>query len=792
MKIEYNITQNKFNVSFKTGYYPLPVGLENYYTKNETDLLLENYYLKTETYSQNEVDSLFSNETLDAITDRGNTTENDIKVGGLTTNYVQLDTTSVNTYNIGKVYWNSDKGTYNFGLLNNVELQLGQEQYVYGKAYSAISNGQLVMYRTSQGGHILFEPANFTQLSTNPDLIIGVATQDIALNDFGYITTFGEVNTLNTSSFADGDTLYFGSGNVLQNTAPTGIYFIIGRVNRSHATQGSIFVKPYFVDGNLESKSNKSDSYTASSSTTYASTKALVEGLATKADLAVVDNLQIGGRNLVLNSKGDFNIESNDGYSVMLEKGQSFTWSLEVKSSVNGNISIYFLDNVIGSFAIKSVTLTTEFTKHSENGICPSWWTIESGTLFVYNPNSLPITIRKVKVEKGNKATDWTPAPEDQISDWNQINETAFNFIKNKPIDDISKGVQAFNWGNHASQAYLKSSDFNIQNYYTKNEALNLFVGLNGVQTIYDTKTFSSSPVVPNGTIENHAVNLGQLNEKVNNIQIGGRNLILNSEQPTWNANNTGLGTSVKMEDATGKFTRTTPDAGKYVSVFGQYYAYFESGKFSRSMYVRHFHTSNINIWGQSIPPNVWTWIKEEAYLEYSGWNGYDTDTINVAIDTKKFKLEKGNKATDWTPAPEDKQDRLQDITGNIGVGKTDASATEKLDVNGNIKATQFKDVNGNLKSQRTITITGNTTLSEIHNGAVLDVTNTCNITIPTGLDANFQCVIFAKGSVIVTFVNGGVTVYAPSGLLLKTDKMASLISTSANNFNLTGELATS
>ena len=96
------------------------------------------------------------------------------------------------------------------------------------------------------------------------------------------------------------------------------------------------------------------------------------------------------------------------------------------------------------------------------------------------------------------------------------------------------------------------------------------------------------------------------------------------------------------------------------------------------------------------------------------------------------------------------------------------------------------------INAQRTITITGNTTLSETHNGAVLNVTNTCNITIPTGLDSNFQCVIFAKGSIVVTFVNSGVTIYAPSGLLLKKDKMASLISTSANNFNLTGELATS
>ena len=138
------------------------------------------------------------------------------------------------------------------------------------------------------------------------------------------------------------------------------------------------------------------------------------------------------------------------------------------------------------------------------------------------------------------------------------------------------------------------------------------------------------------------------------------------------------------------------------------------------------------------------------------------------------------------------KQDRLQDVTGNIGVGKPDASATEKLEVNGNVKATQIKDPYGTLKAQRTITITGNTTLSETHNGAILHVTNTCKITIPTGLDANFQCVVFAKGAIIVTFVTSGVTIYAPSGLLLKTDKMASLFASASNTFNLLGELATS
>ena len=43
----------------------------------------------------------------------------------------------------------------------------------------------------------------------------------------------------------------------------------------------------------------------------------------------------------------------------------------------------------------------------------------------------------------------------------------------------------------------------------------------------------------------------------------------------------------------------------------------------------------------------------------------------------------------------DEKQDKLQDITGNVGVGKLDDSATEKLDVNGYVKATGYKTSTG-------------------------------------------------------------------------------------------------
>jgi hypothetical protein len=134
---------------------------------------------------------------------------------------------------------------------------------------------------------------------------------------------------------------------------------------------------------------------------------------------------------------------------------------------------------------------------------------------------------------------------------------------------------------------------------------------------------------------------------------------------------------------------------------------------------------------------------------------------------------------------------RMQiDRDGNVYINKTTGS--EKLDVNGNVKASLIKDQYGTLRSQRVVTVTGNITLSEVHNGAILHITNTCNITIPTGLGTDFSCDCYVKGAFIATFVNSGVTLNSPSGLLLKTDKMCTLYSDSANSLNLLGELVTS
>lgn len=59
-----------------------------------------------------------------------------------------------------------------------------------------------------------------------------------------------------------------------------------------------------------------------------------------------------------------------------------------------------------------SHVLSTTWKRYT--GIITSTATVPDGTiLFSTSPNGVPIAVANIKLEKGNKATDWTPAPED-------------------------------------------------------------------------------------------------------------------------------------------------------------------------------------------------------------------------------------------------------------------------------------------------------------------------------------------------------------------------------------------
>jgi hypothetical protein len=187
-------------------------------------------------------------DTLQTVTDRGATTDNIITVPG-----VQIDTTATPATSApGLMQWNTVDGTLDIGMLNGSVLQVGQENYVYGKASGAIANGDIVQEAGSQGDHILVKKAVPAEIIANPRLVIGVATQNIANGEYGYVTNFGKINDVYTTGWAEGDILYFdNSTGALTNTEPSAPErrITMGRVVKEAtgaSENGKIFIRIAF------------------------------------------------------------------------------------------------------------------------------------------------------------------------------------------------------------------------------------------------------------------------------------------------------------------------------------------------------------------------------------------------------------------------------------------------------------------------------------------------------------------------------------------------------------------
>lgn len=180
---------------------------------------------------------------------------------------------------------------------------------------------------------------------------------------------------------------------------------------------------------------------------------------------AYTDAIQIGGRNLILHSDkwnssgtgatGITPSRENDMLKVVvasgngnwhrfftddvieanLNDGDSFTFSIEIKSD-DGTVppDIYFKSG-LGYFRMKG-TVSSDFswvyytgTWKKANDIAFHFgWSASVGTYY----------IRKIKFEKGNKATDWTPAPEDV----NEASVTEAKSYVDQTVESITATVQ--------------------------------------------------------------------------------------------------------------------------------------------------------------------------------------------------------------------------------------------------------------------------------------------------------------------------------------------------------------
>lgn len=130
---------------------------------------------------------------------------------------IQFSGTVPATQPVGTLWFDSSTDTLNLQQ-NAITQQIGEEIYVYGKASNTISGQTLLQAIVKTGtvgasGVIQFGVAGAGV--TDGGVFIGVATEDIATNGFGRVTSFGIVHGVNTSgstygeTWADGDDIWY-------------------------------------------------------------------------------------------------------------------------------------------------------------------------------------------------------------------------------------------------------------------------------------------------------------------------------------------------------------------------------------------------------------------------------------------------------------------------------------------------------------------------------------------------------------------------------------------------------
>lgn len=468
-----------------------------------------------------------------------------------------------------------------------------------------------------------------------------------------------------------------------------------------------------------------------------------------------VTNLQIGGRNLYKGTKywnGEWIIK--DGVTiagdvakmtavayprygtVAVKSKEQYTISIEIKSDTahttaeGGVILLDFVDSKNQRVVAKWVpgSFTTEWKRINYTFDVPESHNIVALWVGLRNNSNKVVYFRYLKLEKGNKATDWTPAPEDvdanissvegkittvsnQYTTLNQsftslkatVNSNTTAISKkadNSTVTEINNRVTTLTADlsgikQSISATYVTKTEYakeidrlgdNINNVDDKASAAQ-----DWCQTIEDNITDHYSTTVQMNNAITQAVSAESNSIKlevsgtyatkndISNLQIGGRNLL------------TGSAGWTKANPA-----KSTNAADGYAYIGGK--VYLENGKtytlqaVSDSVWATGHggQTGKATIWlhglgdgfhrvfcgdGKTSGRYTWTFVHTSATQNCEiRINGYSKVTSFWDI-----KIESGNKATDWTPAQEDVNAKFNNYATTASltayIAKTDTGA---------------------------------------------------------------------------------------------------------------------
>lgn len=361
-----------------------------------------------------------------------------------------------------------------------------------------------------------------------------------------------------------------------------------------------------------------------------------------------------------------------DAY-VLLEPDAEYIVSMDYKSTVaapNG-ISVNICTGEATDHAIQTATYDQAIPADEWTHIAVPIKTKSALPAFNYQlvyltgfssaVNSVHI-FKNLKLEKGNKSTDWSPAPED-IEERMSAAE-----LKIEPDAIVSTVTSSTSYKTLSSKADDNATDI---------------TGLKTRMTTAESKIDQKAD----------SITLSVLETKVDGISVGGRNLLRGTNQGTTNwdwSMQTGGRTIEEYLDGGVRAVRMTRDAVEQTgwsiisyAVSEDAYAllapnteYTLSFDYKPSVAtangvmfsIRRDDGSNAatnegGYW-KEIPANEWTHVSGTftTVENIPDFSLYSTEifivglpaTVNSVHIFKNLKLEKGNKATDWSPAPED------------------------------------------------------------------------------------------------------------------------------------------
>lgn len=271
----------------------------------------------------------------------------------------------------GTVYWDDADAIKTLNIVMEdsgaVIQHIGEETYYRVKASSAITEGQVVMFTGTVGasGGLRGAPATGLTAFQN-ELIMGVATQNIANNGWGYVTWFGEVKGINTTggaeAWVDGQVLYYNpavAGGLTKNVpvAPNPKVIVASVVHA--ATNGILFIRPSFGSALGSTDSNVEITGLANGDLLqYDGVQARWENVpASSASIGTATNLAGGAANRIAyqtapNTTG-FIVAPTSANTYLEWSGSAFQWS----SNPLGTVT-----SVSGAGTVNGLTLTGTVT----------------------------------------------------------------------------------------------------------------------------------------------------------------------------------------------------------------------------------------------------------------------------------------------------------------------------------------------------------------------------------------------------------------------------------------------